>query len=95
MSNVRIENDFGRKVAPGSVDSEEALFSHCRVGKEDREREAGQASPEAFGCTHTSISTTKFKSQNVTNIPSLDCMTTGFQDFSNADSQSALCRFHL
>lgn len=55
MSNVRIENDFGRKVAPGSVDSEEGLFSHCRVGKEDREREAGQASPEAFGCTHIYI----------------------------------------
>lgn len=68
MSNVKIENYFGWKVAPGSVESEEAVSSHCGGGRGDRKREAGQASPEAFRCTHASISTTKFKSQNVTNI---------------------------
>lgn len=74
MSNVKIENYFGWKVAPGNVESKEAVSSHCGWEgggggeKGDRKREAGQASPEVFRCTHASISTTKFKSQNVTNI---------------------------
>lgn len=62
MPNIRIENYFGGKVAPGSVESKEAVSSHCRGEREDRKREAGQESGEAFRCTHASISTTKFKS---------------------------------
>lgn len=95
MSNARIENYFDGKVAPGSVEYDEAVSSHCRGEREDRKREAGQESPEGSGCRHANISTTKFKLENATNISSLYCMTTGFQDFCNADSQSALCRFNL
>lgn len=65
MSNVRIENYFSGKVAPGSVESEKTVSSHCRGEREERKREAGQA----FGCTHAPISTIKFQSQSVTNMP--------------------------
>lgn len=62
-------------------------------GGGDEKEKAGQASPEAIRYTRIYIKT-KFKSQNVTNIPSPDCMTTRIQDFSNADSQRSLCRFN-
>lgn len=89
MSNVGIKNYFGGwGVAPGSVESEEAVASHCngeeggnKGGGEDGKEKAGQASPEAIRYTRIYIKT-KFKSQNVTNIPAPDCMTTRIQHLS-------------
>lgn len=104
MSNVGIENYFGgwggglllevlspkRLLLLTAMEGDKGGGGRGGDGKE----KAGQASPEAIRYTRIYIKT-KFKSQNVTNIPSPDCMTTRIQNFSNADSQRSLCRFNL
>lgn len=76
MSNVRIKNCFGVKVAPGSVEFEEAVSSHCRGEREKAEKGKQVKQEQKLSDAHRHISITTFILQNVTNTPSLDCMTT-------------------
>lgn len=47
MSNVKIENYFGGKVAPGNVESKEAVSSHCGRGGGGEETEKGKQVKQA------------------------------------------------